>query len=90
MTIEEIIKKTEEISKANQVKHLYLFGSYADGTPLMSSDIDFFVKGSKDTAKLREELDRIPTLTKIDVIDYDCCHNKALIEDMDKYGKQIF
>ena len=90
MTVEEIIKKTEEISRANQVEHLYLFGSYANGTPLKSSDIDFFVRGATNMAKLREEIDQIPTLTKLDVIDYDRCRNKALLEDMDRYGKKIY
>ena len=40
--------------------------------------------------KLEEDLEEIETLRKIDIFDYDSIKNKYLLEDIDKYGKQIY
>ena len=90
MTIIEVFKEAERICKKRNVEHLYLFGSYAKGFQTASSDVDFFVKGASDFSELQEELSGIPTLKKIDVINYDECTNVFLKEDMDRYGKQIY
>ena len=90
MTIDEILNRIEEICRQMNVGHLYLFGSYAAGDYTNMSDIDIYVKECKDMTVLREKLEQIPTLKKIDLINYDSCKNKFLIEEMDKYGKQIY
>ena len=40
---QEILKITEAIKQAIPAERIYLFGSYAYGTPNESSDYDFFV-----------------------------------------------
>lgn len=39
---------------------------------------------------LEEELSEIDTLRKIDVFDHDSISNSFLLEDIRKYGKQIY
>lgn len=90
MTINEIIEEVVRICKKNEVEHLSLFGSYARGTQTEKSDIDFIVYGVKDIETLREEIDEIMTLKKIDVFDYDEVCNQFLREDMDEYGRKIY
>lgn len=90
MTIEEIIKQVTDICKKNHVEHLSLFGSYAKGTGTKYSDVDFIVYGMVDMGHLREQVDAIATLKKIDLFEYDLCQNQYLKEDMDRYGKKIY
>lgn len=90
MPISELITKVAEICKRNQVAHLDLFGSFATETATPTSDIDFVVYGCKDISKLEKDLETIDTLRKIDLFDYDSIHNKYLLEDIKKYGKQIY
>ena len=91
MQTDEIIARVKSISMNFGVEHLFLFGSYADGRQTDSSDLDFFVKGvPSGFGEYVDAIDHIPTLKKIDIIDYDRCENRNLIEDMDKYGKQIY
>ena len=90
MTISEILAESEHICRANDVKHLYLFGSFAAGTATGTSDVDLAVKGVPDIGELQEKLEQIPTLRKIDVVDYDDCRNELLKEDIDRYGQKIY
>ena len=90
MPISEIIEQVTEICKKNEVTHLKLFGSFATETATPTSDIDFVVYGCKDLLKLEKDLEAIETLRKIDVFDFDSIHNKYLLEDIEKYGKQIY
>lgn len=90
MPIPELIEKVALICKKNQVKRLKLFGSFATGTATPTSDIDFVVYGCPDIMKLEEDLTEIDTLRKIDIFDYDSIHNPFLLEDIEKYGKQIY
>ena len=90
MKINDILNQIEEICKNYDVEHLYLFGSYATGTATDTSDIDIIIKGGKDIGLLKEEIEHIKTLKKIDIFEYDKCKNQYLKEDMDKYGKQIY
>ena len=90
MTTEEIIADVERICRKHQVLHLYLFGSYAIGTQTQTSDIDFIVKGCENIGMLREEVDRVQTLKKIDLFDYDHIRNEHLKEAMDRDGKKIY
>ncbi len=90
MPISELIEKVADICKQNHVVHLDLFGSFATGTATPTSDIDFVVYGCKDILKLEKELENIETLRKIDIFDFDNIHNEYLLEDIKKYGKQIY
>ena len=90
MPISELIDKVSIICKKNGVKRLDLFGSFATGTATPTSDIDFVVYGCKDLLKLENDLSEIDTLRKIDIFDYDSIKNKYLLEDIIKYGKQIY
>lgn len=90
MPISELIEKVAIICKKNGVKRLDLFGSFATGTATPTSDIDFVVYGCDNFFQLEEDLENIDTLRKIDIFDYDSIKNKYLIEDIEKYGKQIY
>lgn len=90
MSVEEIIDKVKIICKNNDVEHLYLFGSYAKGTNQKTSDIDFIVKGVKKLDIIKSQIDKIETLKRIDIFDYDNINNPILKESMDKYGKIIY
>lgn len=90
MPIPELIEQVERICRKNGVKRLDLFGSFATGTALPTSDIDFVVYGCNDILKLEHDLEEIDTLRKIDIFDYDSIQNECLLEDIRKYGKQIF
>lgn len=90
MPIQEIIDRVTEICKKNGVKRLDLFGSFATETATPYSDIDFVVYGCKDILHLESDLTDIPTLRKIDIFEYETIHNEFLLEDIRKYGKQIY
>lgn len=90
MPISEVIARVTEVSKINGVKRLELFGSFATGTALPTSDIDFVVYGCEDMLRLEEDISEIDTLRKIDIFDYDSISNEFLLEDIRKYGKQIY
>lgn len=90
MPISEVIVRVTEACKANGVKRLELFGSFATGTASPTSDIDFVVYGCRDMLRLEEDIMEIDTLRKIDIFDYDSISNEFLLEDIRKYGKQIY
>lgn len=90
MQIEEILQEIIRICKNNSVTKVILFGSRAKGTALERSDIDIAVCGVEDIEKLREELEDIPTLYTIDVVDMDECGNELLLEDIKQYGRKIY
>ena len=90
MLVSELIEKVKDICKANDVKRLDLIGSFATGTARPTSDIDFVVYGCKDILKLEKDFEMIDTLRKIDIFDYDAIRNDFLLEDIKKYGKQIY
>ena len=90
MPISELIDKVSMICKRNGVKRLDLFGSFATGTATPTSDIDFVVYGCDNLQQLEYDLLEIETLRKIDIFDYDSINNDYLLEDIRKYGKQIY
>ena len=90
MPISTLIAQVTAICKRNGVKRLDLFGSFATGTATPTSDIDFVVYGCSDILKLEKDLESIDTLRKIDIFDFDSIHNEYLLEDIRKYGKQIY
>lgn len=52
--------------------------------------MDFFIIGGQNIGELRDEIDRIKTLKKIDLLQYESCKNQYLKEDMELYGKEIY
>lgn len=56
MSIEMLISRVSEICKRNDVKHLSLIGSFATGTAIPKSDIDFVVYDCPDMLKLETGL----------------------------------
>lgn len=90
MAIAQLIRCITEICKANGAQHLTLFGSLATDTAAPTSDIDFVVYGCPDILRLEQEIERIDTLRKIDIFDYNSIYNEYLLEDIKKFGeKQI-
>ena len=85
-----VLHAVSEICKKHGVKHLSLFGSFAKGTNQARSDIDFIVFGCKDYMALKEEIDEIPTLRKVDLFVYDEVCSEHLKEDMDQYGVPLY
>lgn len=90
MTISDIISEVTRICLKNGVTKLFLIGSFATDTSTLTSDIDFVVSGCSDIIKLEKDLEEIETLRKIDIYEYETIGNKYLLEDIDKYGKQIY
>ena len=58
-------------------------------TALERSDIDVAVAGGSDFDSLQEEIEEIPTLYKIDLVNLDTCRNTLLLEDIREYGREI-
>ena len=90
MQIPEIMSRIIEECKKYNAQDVVLFGSRAKGTAKTTSDFDIAVTGVKDIEGLREELDSIPTLYKIDLVDMDTCRNNLLMEDIQNYGCKIY
>lgn len=80
------------MQKVYGAQEIILFGSRAKGTATERSDIDIAVSGvvSHDIYELQEELENIPTLYKIDLVDLDTCKNQLLLEDIKEYGREIY
>ncbi|MCF0129641.1 MAG: nucleotidyltransferase domain-containing protein [Pseudobutyrivibrio sp.] len=90
-TIDEIIEQVTTICRNHGVEQLMLFGSYAKGTNTDNSDVDFVIKGFEgDMSELQEAVDEIRTLKKIDLFHYESIYNDFLLEDINKYGRQIY
>jgi predicted nucleotidyltransferase len=90
MTISEVIEQIVSRCKLHNAQSVILFGSRAKGTNMPRSDFDIAVSGVDDIELLREDLDNIPTLYKIDTVDLDTCKNYLLLEDIEKYGRKIY
>ena len=87
---ERVLKDISAFAKKYSINKVILFGSRARGDNTERSDIDFIAYGVKDIETLREEIDEIMTLKKIDIFDYDEVCNQYLREDMDEYGRKIY
>jgi len=76
MEQETILKKVAEIMKRHldEEYRVYLFGSWAKGDSLPTSDIDIGILGVgrvpwETMAAIKGEIEAIPTLRSIDVVD---------------------
>lgn len=89
MTVDIVLEDIKEICKKYKAKEVILFGSRAKGTALERSDIDIAVSGIEDIEDLKDEIEEIPTLYKIDIVNIDTCKNNLLLEDIKEYGKKL-
>ena len=87
MTINSILEEIINLAKKYSASTVILFGPRAKGTATERSDIDIAVSGIPDAENLREELD---TLYTIDLVNLDECGNQLLLEDIRKYGREIY
>ena len=89
MTADEVIARTAELWRMYHAREVGLFGSRAKGTALERSDIDIAVSGVEGFDALLEEVEEIPTLYTVDLLDMDTCGNGLLLEDIRQYGRKI-
>ena len=93
MEKDEIVKKTAGIVREyvpNNCK-IYIFGSWAKGDALETSDIDIGILGEKKVAwssmaKILEKVEDIRTLRSIDVVDLNSV-DKSFKNNVMKYAK---
>lgn len=90
MKLEEVFQQITDICKRNGASKVILFGSRAKGTARERSDIDIAVCGVENVDKLQEEIEDIPTLYTVDIVDLDTCENRLLLEDIEQYGRKIY
>lgn len=88
--VEQVIGQVIDLSRKYSADQVFLFGSWAKGTALERSDIDIAVSGVARFPELQEEIENLPTLFGVDIVDMDTCINALLLEDIGKYGKKIY
>ena len=89
-TFDQVLEEIVKICICCGVKEVYLYGSRAKGTALDRSDIDIAAKGADCFEALEEQIEEIPTLYKIDLLNLDRCCNQNLLEDIRNYGRKIY
>lgn len=89
MKVEEVISRVEELCRRYDAKKVILYGSRAKGIALERSDIDVAVSGVKDFDALSDEVEELPTLYSVDLLNLDTCRNDLLLEDIRQYGRKI-
>ncbi|HJC42971.1 MAG TPA: nucleotidyltransferase domain-containing protein [Candidatus Mediterraneibacter gallistercoris] len=89
MTLAKVLEKVKNLCVKYQAEEIILFGSRAKGTALERSDIDIAVSGVNDFDALEEEIEEIPTLYTVDLLNMDTCRNELILEDIRKYGHKI-
>lgn len=90
MTAETVLEEIIRCCEKHQVEEAVLFGSRAKKTALPRSDFDIAVSGVPDFDGLLEDMEEIPTLYRIDLVDMDTCGNALLLEDIKAYGRKIY
>ena len=88
MNAEEVIGKIAQLCRKYSAKQGILFGSRARGDN--REKIDIAVSGVADFPAFQEEVENLPTLFSVDIVDMDTCTNPLLLEDIRKYGKKIY
>ena len=89
MSPEEVIREVGKLCKKYQAKEVILYGSREKGTARERSDIDIAVTGVDDFDMLAEEVEDLPTLYSVDLLNLDTCRNQLLLEDIKEYGRKI-
>ena len=89
MKVEEVISRVAGLCRQYDAQKVILYGSSAKGTALERSDIDIAVSGVKDFDTLSDEVEDLPTLYSVDLLNLDTCRNDLLLEDIRQYGRKI-
>ena len=79
---EQVIRETANLCRDFGAKEVILYGSRAKETARERSDIDIAVTGVKDFDALVEEVENLPTLYSVDMVNMDTCKNQLLLEDI--------
>ena len=92
MRVDEVMTEIIQRCRLYGAQKIILYGSRAKGTATERSDIDIAVSGvaSHEILDLQENLEEIPTLYTIDLVDLDTCQNQLLLEDIKQYGREIY
>ena len=77
---EQVIRETANLCRDFGAKEVILYGSRAKETARERSDIDIAVT---------EEVENLPTLYSVDMVNMDTCKNQLLLEDIRQYGRKI-
>ena len=85
----KVIRETANLCRDFGAKEVILYGSRAKETARKRSDIDIAVTGVKDFDALVEEVENLPTLYSVDMVNMDTCKNQLLLEDIRQYGRKI-
>ena len=88
--MEEILENIVALCKKHNAEQVILYGSRAKKTHRERSDIDIAVDGVENFELLEEEIEEIPTLYKIDLLNLKECGNDLLLEDIRQYGCKIY
>ena len=89
MKVGEVISRVAELCRQYDAQKVILYGSRAKGTALERSDIDIAVSGVKKFDTLSDEVEDLPTLYSVDLLNLDTCRNDLLLEDIRQYGREI-
>lgn len=95
LTYNEIQEVISIISNYNEIESAIIFGSRAKGTYKKGSDIDIAIKGKQisltTVASLLNKLEEDTSLPYFfDVLHYDTCSTKELLEHIDRLGICIY
>ncbi|WP_027340617.1 nucleotidyltransferase domain-containing protein [Halonatronum saccharophilum] len=89
--VEEIVRV---IGQEEKIEKAVIFGSRARGDWRKGSDIDIgiYAKGmdSKDFNLLRDELEQLDIIYKIDVVDVYGLSKERLVDNIEEEGKAIY
>lgn len=84
----------ETFGRIPEIEAVYLYGSRAKGTYKRRSDIDLAVhfkkNGKSAMGKLKRELDELPIILKIDVLDDTKITKKAFRDEYEQTKKLFF
>ena len=91
MRVDEVMTEIIQRCRLYGAQKIILYGSRAKGTATERSDIDIAVSGvaSHEILDLQENLEEIPTLYTIDLVDLDTCQNQLLLEDIKQYRNSL-
>ena len=89
--VNDILNKIKSICNEYNINPI-LYGSFAKGTNRERSDLDIAINCNNETFNIIEDriYNEIETLRHIDLLNLNNCKNKYLLEDIKKYGKQIY
>lgn len=93
MTIDEILEEIVTACKDFNVNRVILYGSFAKGLQSTRSDIDIAIDydDELDYWGLKDRIDSIETLRRIDILDLKQKNiNSLLLEDIREYGKVLY